>query len=342
MQGLYHLQDDKGDRILDKLDEMSSVSGGGYAASWYYVQSLNNDFNETNLFDDQLQYQFYLKHHGELVSHFAATSNPIQVWLFRRLMGYLVGCGSQIVLSQPVNVLANGLFGQHDNVVPMRRIYQEGIDRVSDVVPQTDGRRSAYDLIGFRDCSFFQNLPRHYSLGQLYSPDIIGHLPLPIVNTTAHLMGENESTNITSWLQSRVFEFTPFHYGSDYFGYKTNNFPVDYNRAISISGAAADSKKMKNPSARLIASAFNCDLGYFIDNPSNDGTGRAWRKLLPFPFYLFDHHYFLNSAVIASTSRTAAILRTLPPSLSSAGLAGTLSSLTPGGTPNSNSKITTS
>jgi hypothetical protein len=176
----------------------------------------------------------------------------------------------------------------------MRRIYQEGIDRVYDTVPEPDGKRSKCDFIGFRDCSGLNNLPKHVSFKDLRAESVRGNLPFPIVNMTAHLKGENDPNNLESWLEYRVFEFTPYHFGSSYYGYWTNRFPMDYNRAISVSGAAFDSRTQRSQTKRVLLSALNFDLGYYIRNPCVTETGRFWRDLMPFPLYLFDAHYYNN------------------------------------------------
>jgi hypothetical protein len=267
--------------VLDDIDVISSVSGGGYAASWFYIQSLENDFKSEPLFENSGKYKEYLANHGELVSHFAANLNEF------RWSEYGIN-GIETAVSWPINLIANGLFGWHLNVVPLRRIYQKGIDRVYHVVPNREGRRSPLDFLGFCDCSTFLNAPKHVRFEQL-ATEIKGWLPFPIVNTTAHI--EDASAEEVGLLKFRVFEFTPLHYGSDYFGYQPNNFPIDYNRAISVSGAAVDSKMLRESNQRLIASAFNCDLGYFINNPNANTSGRALRRLLPLPLYLFSGHY---------------------------------------------------
>jgi hypothetical protein len=120
-------------------------------------------------------------------------------------------------------------------------------------------------------------------------PAIRGKLPFPIVNTTAHI--EDAPLGQDGLLRNRVFEFTPLHYGSEYFGFPCYDFPMDYNRAISVSGAAVDSKTLREPEVRLAASAFNVDLGYSINNPNIGSLGRTFRRLLPLPFYPFAGHY---------------------------------------------------
>src|SRR5205814_576533 len=72
--------------ILEKVDAISSVSGGGYALSWYYVQNtekIENDravpINAAELFDLHSRYQTYIANHGELIG-----SAPAEVVYLRR------------------------------------------------------------------------------------------------------------------------------------------------------------------------------------------------------------------------------------------------------------------
>jgi hypothetical protein len=69
---------------------------------------------------------------------------------------------------------------------------------------------------------------------------------------------------------------------------------MDYNRAISVSGAAVDTTyldRTRGATSRMFASAANIDLGYFINNP-NVGAGARWRqRLFPLPIYPFLGHY---------------------------------------------------
>lgn len=274
--------------VLDKVDVLSTVSGGGYAASWYYIQNLKNDFNTGDLLSNRGKYQQYLLTHGELLSRYAATTNAAQTWLVRRLAGY-DSLFIETLLSIPVNGLANGVFGWHANVVPARRFYEKGINRGYDVVPDARGAQSLLDFIGFGNFSGCLNEPAHIVFTNLAPAAVAGKLPFPIVNTTAHI--EAATIPEAGLLQNRVFEFTPLHYGSDYFGYQTTNYPFDYNRAISVSGAALDTKRIREPNESMFASILNYDLGFSINNPKIGWEGRNLRRLLPVPFYLFAGHY---------------------------------------------------
>ena len=193
---------------------------------------------------------------------------------FWRRSEYVLIDGTWTLLSQPVNLILNGVFGMHANVVPMRRVYERGIDQTFHVVPNDKLEGSVYS-------ASFENL----------SNDIHGQLPFPIINMTAHI--EDAPVEEAGLLENRVFEFTPLHYGSDYFGYWYQDYPINYNRAIEVSGAAADSKTVNESNQRMVYSAFNIDLGFFINNPNPEisATGRWLRKLIPIPIYPFSSHY---------------------------------------------------
>lgn len=275
LQGLHQMG------VLSNIDVISSVSGGGYAASWLYIQSLNNGFNEEALFNNEGKYQQYLIRHGEVISHFAATTGIL------RQSSYCVKIIENCA-TIPVNAFANGIFGWHANTVPGRRMYEEGIDRIFDVVPNPDGRRSDLNVIGFRDFSPFINGPKSIAFEGLVSSKFQGRLPFPIINTTADI--DAAPRKDASLLRNRVFEFTPLHYGNDYFGYFNTNYPFDYNRAIAVSAGAFDSK-LPNPIESFMASLFNYDLGYSIDNPHTICSNRYSFDPLPLPFYLMDGHH---------------------------------------------------
>lgn len=258
--------------LLDKLDVISSVSGGGYIASWYYMQNADQAVDPQVLFGAADIYQTHIDQHGELLSPFSANHT------LQRRLWYVTVDGLPMILSIPVNAFANGLFGWHANTSPIRHIYQYGIDRTYHSVPSGANNRGAFRII-------------HRTFKQMATSIEKNKLPFFIVNTTAHI---EDATDVQDhWLQDHVFEFTPLHCGSDYFGYSAD-FPFDYNRAISVSGAAWDSRYQVNEdSERAIVSALNADLGYFINNPTTNVTvaGRVGRGFLPIPIYFFTGHH---------------------------------------------------
>jgi predicted acylesterase/phospholipase RssA len=285
--------------VLSNVDVISSVSGGGYAASWFYIQSISNNFDQTALFDDEGKYQQYLANHGEMMSHEPA-SPPEYRW-----MEYLLTEVPFTLCSIPVNAFANGLFGWHVNVSPVRYMYQNGIDRIYDMIPEDHGigKRSDFDLLhlstGQRNTKYasmtdlsrasYVNPPIRIKFSQL-GTNIVGRLPFPIVNTTAFI--ESSSDYSDHWLRNRVFEFTPNHFGSDYYGYQTN-FPsdMDYNKAIAISGAAVDTTSISpGATASWVESALNVNWGYWIHN-SNQSYPIYYQKMWMFPIYPTLGHY---------------------------------------------------
>jgi len=268
--------------LITNIDVISSVSGGGYAASWYISQNLPHPVDWKLLFNQTNGYQTYLLNHGEVMSHFAATDTA------GRHSEYVLNRFVVTALSMPINLFANGVFGWHANVVPLRRIYQNGLDRIFHAVPTKLSRSTDGEIAV--EPSHFQ--ARDHEFEELRRGIMVNQLPFVIVNTTAHI--QDLPTYEGSQLKNCIFEFTPLRCGSDFFGYEPN-FPFSYNRAISISGAAVDSVTLsKGSTERMIASVFNFDWSYFVDNPKISPTARFWRRFAPIPVYPFLGHYQMD------------------------------------------------
>ncbi len=106
------------------------------------------------------------------------------------------------------------------------------------------------------------------------------------MNATAQI--EDAPSYDISALDHRVFEFSPLRCGNDYFGY-TNRFQFDYDKAISVSGAAVDVAYIdRGAEKQLLDSFLNFDLGYYIDNPR---VRHGWRYLMFVPWYVYWHDY---------------------------------------------------
>lgn len=276
LRGLHELG------ILKQMDVISSVSGGGYTASWYYLQHFYSPeyeqkdlrpISDNDLFRHTDKFQVHLSTHGELMG--TTSFMPIR---YTEYAFYLLAT----LASMPINLVANGLWGWHLNEVPMRRIYQNGIEREYHVVPKGDedgdGGYNEKEVFGFsigveKEVNFEQFRDFVKSEG----------LPFPIINTTADIDDYHISKNSMS---SHVFEFTPLSYGSDYYGYNKNH-PITVNKAYAISGAAFDSKILSNDFYSMFLSSINIDLGYYIDNAKLTENQRFYPRLLPWPFYLF-------------------------------------------------------
>jgi len=262
---------------LSKVDVISAASGGAYAAGWYISQRATSDADDAELFLDCKDkpncgvYQHHLADHGKLVN--------------RRRVAFALLTDT---LMFPVNLLVNGVFGWHENTTGHRRFYERALVSEFFTTPGTH---------------------RHirYSFPDLGAASLSKHLPLLVVNTTVSI--DDDSHHYAADLRNSIYELSPVRYGSDAFGYSSDQYQMDLPRAISVSGAAADLSVLASGNVqKTLFSALNLDLGYFIDNPmrfmrqSTDASGcvkytavdnahfnaRKWTfRAVPFPVYPF-------------------------------------------------------
>ncbi len=275
-------------RQLGDVDCMSSVSGGGYTLSWYYLQQFAeknaNDATRDEMFDLSGRFQQYLEDHGRLLSRLPFSST------------YYLALGEdwlENVLFIPVNLFCNGVFAWHTNTTPTRLSYENGIERAFQVHTTRNGstdNAATYLLVA----DFGVDEPM--SCERLGAFVRANALPSFIVNTTAVI--DDNHDHLGAPLRNSVFEFTPFHFGSDAFGYGPKQpataaeisagetkYPITFNRSIAVSGAAADSSEESVAAKKVIDSALNFDLGYNVENYG--ASIPWWNPLLPFPFYLW-------------------------------------------------------
>ena len=272
---------------LRQLDIMSSVSGGGYALSWFYLQQYNattkyqKAVGPDELFAENGQHQRYLSEHSNLFLYrngreWGDSAGKILVW----------------ALSAPLHGVANGIFDWRINLNPFRRGYENGIERVFHLIPDPDNGATLNRSINrgwFGLGSTVEGLSKA-EIPALQKFIRENKLPYFIINTTAAI--DDDGWHYNSELSKSVFEFTPLHYGSDAFGYHEKDFPVDFSRAVSISGAAYDSTTLPGSRRQAAFSLLNGDLGYHIANPRSKVSG--WAYALPFPFYTLVHNVHDN------------------------------------------------
>ena len=273
LQGLHKLG------VLPKVDILSSVSGGGYALSWFYLQQYYSQQHGQNvavdeLFDEQARFQTYLADHGNLMYR---TSSGIYEY-GRSLLGWLV--------TWPMNLVANGIFDWRLNLNPLRHSYENNIERVFHLVPDSTYGKPINE-------SWFWSSSTVEPEGEAEFPQLRQFildrgLPYFIINTTTAI--DDDGWRYNSELSKSVYEFTPLHHGSDAFGYHSDNFPVNMSRAVSISGAAHDSTSLPGARRQVAASLANGDLGYHISNRHAEAITPWWMYSLPFPFYVIPHN----------------------------------------------------
>jgi len=263
--------------VLQNVDIMSSVSGGGYALSWFYLQQYYSQerglkVGPDELFDPDGRFQRYLSSHGNLLYQTSTGAYEIG----RDTLSWLV--------TLPANVIANGVFDWRINLNPWRHDYENNIERVFHLVPDPVYGKPL-NRAWFWSTSTVEP-DGEAELDQLRPFLRTRGLPYFIINTTAAI--DDDGWRYNSELSKSVYEFTPLHHGSDAFGYQRGQYPANMSRAVSISGAAFDSTSLPGARRQVAASLVNGDLGYHIDNPQANTPW--WLYAAPFPFYLIPHN----------------------------------------------------
>lgn len=292
--------------ILEQVDVAASVSGGAYALSWYMVQHFDR-FTEDpgydvrgldrELFAREGPYQQRLRDNFELfalplpVREGYSTSAWESAYSTVKSAGQFGVATLATLVSIPVNLIANGLFGWHANVSPLRRLYENSIERAFHADPAGDKIRPGlgFAALGRRDEVEFSDL-RALLRSARASPE--RKVPMPIFSINLNYTTARNPRGLD--LANRLVEFTPLRYGVDSVGY-FGDFEISVSRAVAISGAAVDSDALLDAAPEILASALNLDLGYHhpnrrIDRPHATREAPWYRSrtahwFYPFPFY---------------------------------------------------------
>lgn len=264
--------------LLETVDVASSVSGGGYALSWYVAQKFmgwqehpGTGRKDADLFALNGKWQRHLQRNSEFFT-FAHLSLPAIVALFPGI---------------PLNLLANGVGGLHMNTNFLHNVYAMRLRQVYHSPPCDEGDCPPGKEIDTADLADFMEKTKG---NRKLRP------PMFVFNSTALI--DAAAGVEAGLLQNVVFEFTPSQFGSAAFGrYRYDGTKKDFARANStnestparsakdsdtprvprrwglddlaaLSGAAVDVNKNTNhPSQRQLATAGNLDLGIYIPNP---------------------------------------------------------------------------
>lgn len=269
--------------VMDHVDIISSVSGGGYALTWYYLQKYYQDqkyptIPEQNVLsgDQNNPYQQHLVDNGNYLVH-----KDDFVGITAEVLGKL----STVPASLPAHIISNLIMDWDLNLSPIQWFYENGLEREFTLVPRVDGKKGserhinawyALGVVGGANDSVLFNELGNYALKE--------KLPYFIVNTTARVTGKDG--DLDTDFRNRIYEFTPLWSGSDYFGYR-NGSPIDVQRAMAVSGAAIDGAFTDAFWGKVIDLA-NLDLGVYIDNPNVNSRTRTIHNILPFPLYLLE------------------------------------------------------
>lgn len=238
------------------FDYISSVSGGGYTTAWLYAQLLRSPATGATAL---------LEPSGPFQEHIAERASVIP----NRLI--VPAAALNIALSMPLNLVVNGLWGLHANTTLVRRIYEYRLGRTFLTAP----------------CDRHQTDPSFAELRALLASL---KLPIPIFNATASF--DYDFRMVGASLRNTVYEFSPYGFGSEGMGWywaTETEVPLTLKRAMSVSGAAADSNISDSNVSRLVGSAFSFDLGYFMPNPAEEAR-RHIPKIIPLA-YMADSGY---------------------------------------------------
>ncbi|MBF0182092.1 MAG: patatin-like phospholipase family protein [Magnetococcales bacterium] len=303
MSGLHEKSCQDGN-FLDKVDVISSVSGGSYASSWYFIQNYFMDQDETNknIFHNDHDHQQHLIHHGNTFVAEGFDPGDLPPFVLK---------GATWVASWIPHWTFNILFDWRANLNPLHWFYRNGLEREFHLKP-VDQKR--YQEANGCSVKTFENgwlvpvpwCPPAYTAGvdayQRITFEQLGEfvrkkeLPYFIFNATADVQ-ENESGQTEDRsLRNRVYEFTPLWQGSDYYGY-WKQYPFDVHEAVVASGAAFDTANLPEQSGwgKLLAGSFNTNLGVNFPNPNmTNKRRRVIQKILPFPFYQMTGNSALN------------------------------------------------
>jgi len=275
---------------LREIDRASSVSGGGFALSWYLVhhfdasKALKDAYSATKQDEQMLASECSdtegCRYQRELEGGMDIIANPFRSadLDFSTLQG--VGMLLASVPAVVPNFVLNGVFGWHANTAPARAFYQARVEQVFHRPPGTLSSLPFYE-IGRWDEVELGHLRRMLKRTR---NDPNAHLPFPIFLTAANL---NHSAGAASQhVANRLFEITPVWEGSDAFGYRRDGTSFDLHTAVAVSGAAVDSDISLSGPPGMLASALNLDLGYHVDNPLYPRSHTVYRSL-PAPLYFF-------------------------------------------------------
>lgn len=211
-------------------------------------------------------------------------------------------------LSIPAHHLANTLFDWNWHISPVKWAYNKGIERTFGLVPidlkKPHIDRKAYynrdgflwmDNFGAKDLPFsalaLTTMASRKACGAGdYAKGVCIRMPIWVVNAASNYARSICRYGYGTSATGKIFEFTPYSYGSENNGYVQKAFEqLSVSETVQLSGAAMDSQY--NPLSNTWQSAglhvANLNLGEKIDNYHPDSPNVSLRAWLPIPFYCF-------------------------------------------------------
>lgn len=264
--------------LLDEVDYISSVSGGSYAAYWYYTKLKWNGDERENLFkmkysweeetEDDREYRFqqYLENNMKLGRY--SENNPDRSFDRLKTTGAVTW---RVVYAIPFAVMDSLQLSRllETNYSPVPDYFRNSIERVYGFSPE----KSSEDF-SVKNGEYVNRgkLPWRLEkfgfeeLTELYREEDV---PIWIINTTADVNSSwprwKNSWKESPGLNKAVFEFTPFTYGNEWYGhYESDSLEENLSHFVQTSGAALDSANHYNLKAGgIILSTLS--MGNYVD-----------------------------------------------------------------------------
>jgi hypothetical protein len=320
--------------VLGNVDIISSVSGGSYASYWYFSQHYyrrtaepssaaaieadifrtewqpkDGDRPRTNLDDPSgYQSQRFLAH-GSRILNIEHRPGFLNTWVLNPLT--LVWTVSDLLVSLPFHWVMNGVFDWEVPPHPARCAYLHGLERTYGQVPADPNLKHFLNEGG----GVWKRVPlireaipwgKPLTLDELRAflveQQARGQrLPYFVINTTGGVgtdVGVPKANEPGMTMGSRIYEFTPWSFGSSLFGYAPAaelSRRLTMAKIVAASGAAVDrqyagveitgeSMRHARSSAALL-DVLNLNLGYFVSNPNAPTAPKVLQNLLPWPLY---------------------------------------------------------
>lgn len=242
--------------ILNKLDVVSSVSGGSYALSWYVVQRAIYGHANDELFQRK----------GSLGAD--VSDGQTRLITTTGILPWMIG---NIVLI-PYNLFINGVFRAKANTTATMWYYEK---RLSEVF-HSDHWSGEHMPVTVTELG--KKIAAEKKAGR-------ERIPYFILNGAVRnrFVDTRESQQV---FLPDTFEMTPLHIGNRKHSYDYDH-PLDISLATTISGSAIDSAaQIKSEWLARVLSALNFDLVHNIENYNEPKLDEAkiW-KWAPFPLH---------------------------------------------------------
>lgn len=216
------------------------------------------------------------------------------------------------IVSMPIHWVTNGVFDwevESGIFSPARSAYRHGLERSYGYVPTDPSlRRYLRDPCRLGKADGEADAPPTMAEFLAQARHDGCRIPYFIINTTGgngycfNRFGvvDGADTDADVPLRHKIYEFTPWSFGSSRFGYmpvKAELLPSmnSLSDVVSASGAAVDAQyagvevtgeeKGTDPALGMFFRVANLELGRQMDNPRVPGACNVLHKCLPFPLY---------------------------------------------------------